>query len=110
MKNQNEPIIKNVCQCKICGASADRYSYGFQCQVNPSHMADLNVGIWSDLTYPADDEPKTINNLAGKPPGSFAAFLLDQKAKWAEYNERQRQRARGENPPPLSFDLKDLAL
>jgi hypothetical protein len=66
MKNQNEPIIKNVCQCNICGASADRYNYGFQCQVNPSHMADLNVGIWSDLTYPEKNELNAHGGLVGK--------------------------------------------
>lgn len=46
----DEPIIKNACRCDLCGASADRHHYGFQCTENPSHVADLNVGIWTDLT------------------------------------------------------------
>ena len=41
-------------RCGICQAPADRKPYGFQCRAVPGHVADLNVGIWSDLTHPDD--------------------------------------------------------
>lgn len=54
----DEPIVRNAVQCKICGGAGDCYVNRFQCQNNPSHMADLNVGIWSDLTPPEMDDPE----------------------------------------------------
>lgn len=52
LNEQNDPIVKNAIQCGICLAPADRYCNRFQCQNNPNHIGDLNVGIFSDLTYP----------------------------------------------------------
>ena len=48
----DEPIVKNARRCGICGNQADRYVNRFQCQNNQSHIGDLFVGIFSDLTYP----------------------------------------------------------
>jgi hypothetical protein len=47
-----DPIVKNAVSCGICGSPADRYIHTFECQTNPSHVGDLMVGIFSDLTYP----------------------------------------------------------
>lgn len=44
--------IKNARSCGICQSPADRHENRFQCQANPNHVGDLNVGIFSDLTYP----------------------------------------------------------
>lgn len=52
MKSDNQPIVENARRCGICGGAADRYINRFQCQVSPAHMGDLNVGIFSDLTFP----------------------------------------------------------
>lgn len=46
-------LCKNACSCRICGAAADRYANWFQCQSNPSHVGDLFVGIFSDLSHPS---------------------------------------------------------
>ena len=48
-----DPImIRRACMCRLCGAPADRYCNRFQCQVNPNHVADLNTGLFNDLTPP----------------------------------------------------------
>ena len=44
------PIVKNAVQCGICGGAADLYSMHFQCQANHNHVADLFVGIFTDLS------------------------------------------------------------
>lgn len=44
------PIVKNAVECRICGGLADRYSMHFECQENPNHVADLFVGIFTDLS------------------------------------------------------------
>ena len=44
-------LIKNACRCKICGGSADRYTWAFQCRNNMRHMADLNTGIFADFSW-----------------------------------------------------------
>ena len=49
-----QPLVRNAVQCRICGASADRYHHGFQCQANPNHWSDLNVGIFIDMPHPDD--------------------------------------------------------
>lgn len=49
-------VTKNACQCRICGANADRYGNRFECQRNPCHVADLLTGTFSDLTLPLGDE------------------------------------------------------
>lgn len=41
-------ICKNAVQCSICGSSADRYTNLYQCQKNPSHLADTFTGIFSN--------------------------------------------------------------
>jgi hypothetical protein len=51
MKKEN-PIVKNVCKCTLCGSLADRYSNRIECQTNSCHVADLLTGIFSDLTPP----------------------------------------------------------
>lgn len=50
-------IVKNAVRCTICGAAADLINWGslYVCQSNPSHMGDIWVGIFTDLSY----EPKT---------------------------------------------------
>jgi len=45
-----EPVL-NACQCRICGATADKYPTMFVCQENKNHCADLVTGIFSDLSY-----------------------------------------------------------
>ena len=64
MKNKKEyidkPIVKNAVRCGICNSAADRYVNRFQCQSNPNHVGDLNVGIFSDLTFPNDKKDKKI--------------------------------------------------
>lgn len=57
-KEKPTPIVKNSVQCGICGSAADRYAMYFQCQANPNHMADLFVGIFTDLTY--EQQAETI--------------------------------------------------
>lgn len=57
--NYNEPIVRNAVTCSICGAPADRYAWGFQCQRHSGHVADFNTGIFSDLTHP---DEKTLND------------------------------------------------
>jgi len=47
----DQPIVKNAVSCRICGAAADRYSWGYQCQVNPNHCGDSIVGIFTDMSY-----------------------------------------------------------
>jgi len=54
--SKEEPFIKNVCSCRICGASADKVSpQMYQCQAHPGHIADTFTGIFSDCTYPSKD-------------------------------------------------------
>jgi hypothetical protein len=43
-------VTKNAIKCGICYFSVDRYVNRFQCQKNPNHIGDLNVGIFCDLT------------------------------------------------------------
>ena len=45
-------FVANACQCRLCGAPADRHGQMFQCQQNPGHIADTLTGIFSDCTYP----------------------------------------------------------
>lgn len=56
VQESDEPIIKNAVRCGICQAAADRYENRFQCQTNPSHVGDLNVGIFTNLAHPAAEE------------------------------------------------------
>lgn len=51
-------IVRNAVTCGICQSPADRYNNRFQCQAHPGHVGDLNVGIFSDLTYPSISENK----------------------------------------------------
>lgn len=53
-------IVKNAVICTICRSPAHRYDWGFQCAANINHMGDLNMGIFSDLTYPGEDILKDI--------------------------------------------------
>ena len=43
-------VTKSAVRCGICQCNADRYDNRFECQGNPNHVWDLNVGIFSDLT------------------------------------------------------------
>lgn len=45
------PIV-NARRCGVCGAGADRYEWGLQCQANPSHLGDSFLGIFSDHSWP----------------------------------------------------------
>lgn len=45
-------VVRNAVTCGICHGPADRYVNRFQCQHDPNHVGDLNVGIFSDLTPP----------------------------------------------------------
>lgn len=47
-------VVANACRCQICGASADRYEWYFECTANSWHMADLNTGIFTDRTPPPE--------------------------------------------------------
>lgn len=47
----DKPML-NAMRCGICGGPGDRYPHHFQCRNHPGHMADLVVGIWTDLTHP----------------------------------------------------------
>lgn len=47
-----EPIVRNVQRCSLCGSPMDRYEFMLQCRDNPAHVADLMTGICSDLTLP----------------------------------------------------------
>lgn len=49
-------MVPNARQCTICGASADKMDYGYQCQAIFGHVGDLYVGIFTDLTYPGDHD------------------------------------------------------
>lgn len=51
--SDDKPIVKNAIRCGICNAGADRWSWGFQCQAEPGHIADLITGIFSDVVYPS---------------------------------------------------------
>src|SRR3979490_2788210 len=53
-----EPLVCNAVTCGICQSPADRYSNMFVCQANPSHLGDLNVGTFSDLTPPNSEVEK----------------------------------------------------
>ena len=52
--NDDGLIVKNAVRCLVCVNLADRYVNRFQCQNNPSHIGDLFVGIFSDLSYQED--------------------------------------------------------
>lgn len=56
------PIVRNAVRCGVCGAAADRFANRFQCQSNPNHMGDLNVGIFDDLTPPNAQVSGGVNN------------------------------------------------
>ena len=49
-------FVRNACECRICGAPADRHGSIFQCQKNPGHIADTMTGIFSDLSWPSRHE------------------------------------------------------
>ena len=44
------PVVRNAVRCTICQVSADRYANWYQCSLNPAHMGDLFVGIFSDCS------------------------------------------------------------
>lgn len=74
----HEPIVKNAMRCGICQSPADRYDFGFQCQANPNHMGDLNVGIFSDLTPPATTTEATRHEfITQTPEGTLCVFVGD---------------------------------
>lgn len=50
----NGMITKSARQCRICWSNADRYDNRFECQANPCHVADLNTGIFTDMTPPQE--------------------------------------------------------
>lgn len=85
-----EPIAKNAVRCGICGAPADRYANHFGCQANPAHMGDLNVGIFSDCSYPPSDHP---SNLEPLPNNRIDRAYLDACQKYGVavlYNDEPR--------------------
>jgi hypothetical protein len=41
--------VKNAVCCTICRSGATRFDWGFECQTNPCHVADLNTGFFVDL-------------------------------------------------------------
>lgn len=45
-------IVLNARRCGICGSPADRRGHLYQCQANNLHVGDVNVGIFTDLSYP----------------------------------------------------------
>ncbi len=45
-------FVANTCQCRICGANADRHDTIYICQKNQFHMGDTFVGIFFDSTPP----------------------------------------------------------
>ena len=48
-------VTPNAVRCGICGGPGDLIEAGiYVCRDNPAHMGDRFVGIWSDLTHPAD--------------------------------------------------------
>ena len=51
-------FVRNACECRICGAPADRHGSIFQCQKAPGHIADTMTGIFSDLSWPSRVEKK----------------------------------------------------
>jgi hypothetical protein len=53
-KSGDAPIVENAVPCGLCQSGADRFKYMFICRSNPGHIGDLNVGIFSDLTFPHD--------------------------------------------------------
>lgn len=40
--------VKDCCQCRICGSSADRFGEFLQCQKNSGHVADAMTGLFVD--------------------------------------------------------------
>lgn len=44
--------VKNARHCGVCGAGADLYGWGYQCQANSNHMGDPTVGLFDDFSYP----------------------------------------------------------
>lgn len=46
-------FVANACECRICGALADRHGMLFQCQENPGHIADTMTGLFQDRTDPS---------------------------------------------------------
>jgi len=51
-----EEVVENAVRCTVCGANADRYGAIFICQANKAHLGDTFVGIFTDLTYPEENE------------------------------------------------------
>jgi hypothetical protein len=47
-------IVRNACECTVCGANADKMPAMYQCQANPNHYADLVTGLFDDYTYPEE--------------------------------------------------------
>ena len=60
-------IVKNAVRCRVCGAAADRHENRFECQANPNHVGDLNVGIFSDLTHPEREDTGDAQWAVTKP-------------------------------------------
>jgi 5'(3')-deoxyribonucleotidase len=48
-KEKNVPLMRDAITCRICGTNADRYDNYFQCQNNPSHLADLLTGTFDEM-------------------------------------------------------------
>lgn len=48
MKKEDRDVVKNAVTCTICGAPADRFAWGYQCQKNHAHLGALSVGIFTD--------------------------------------------------------------
>jgi len=69
-------IVKNARRCDICGCASDKHPYGFGCQSNPCHMADLNVGIFIDLTPPKVAEQKEGGVIVGTPETDELEIVL----------------------------------
>lgn len=51
MSEQKSSVVtENICECGICGASADEYPVHVQCTENPHHFADTLTHIFADFT------------------------------------------------------------
>lgn len=56
-------LQKNACQCKICGAPADRHDKFFQCTAIPAHFADVTTGTFSDHTHPSEKTRRRLKKV-----------------------------------------------
>ena len=51
--NSQDKIVKNAVKCDICQSPADLINGAYyQCQKNSSHLGDVFVGIFTDMSYP----------------------------------------------------------